>query len=558
MATNYYNVLDRPNGFTQDSYGTVNWLTPTEPDTSARELGNTNSKAFLPSTGHNSWFGDYNITSFITPTYSAVATRDSLATGTDVTNTASTTTFDTFPASTGAIYIGMNIRFNRFTVDMTADVNTGTAGAMTVSYWNGSGWTACTISDGTSAASKTFAKDGDVYFGTNAAFGLAADWVTGTLADIAAAGGAVPSRTSEYFWVKVTFAQNFSSNVETNYIRGKSPGFVSLFAGIYYQPTQADDATVSVMDMTAASFSDGHTGYIQGIAFALYYAATGSSTTNLGGYCYSCWPTYYIGTNRVITQLTAINIQNTGGTVNGTITNYTGVAVGTMSHNVTTNWKGVHVVGYSGTSTNGDVTGLHVGTLAGTISANDKNAIGLKIDPITTTTGLGGSFTGAKIGVFIGAISGTGLLHIGIWVDKPISGVVNSGIHIAGAGMTVLGRVREYFTNTDVDATNNTLTVAQIIGGIVTHTSVTGAGTITLDTAANIIAGSSGNGQLWADNQTITVLYINDGTQTLSLGGTPTGITYAAAGITIAANEAAIIYITRTSSTTCTVRLVGA
>jgi len=119
------------------------------------------------------------------------------------------------------------------------------------------------------------------------------------------------------------------------------------------------------------------------------------------------------------------------------------------------------------------------------------------------------------------------------------------------------GRVREVLTPVDVDAQNNTLTVAQIVAGIVVHTSVTGAGTVTTDTAANIIAGSGGVGALKNNGETISCRYINDGTQTLTLSA-GTGVTIADAGQTIAADEAALLLFRRTSATAVTVYIIGA
>ena len=108
----------------------------------------------------------------------------------------------------------------------------------------------------------------------------------------------------------------------------------------------------------------------------------------------------------------------------------------------------------------------------------------------------------------------------------------------------VSGRLTEKLTNTDVDAQANTLTAAQILGGIVTHTSATGGGDVTLDTAANIISGCNLNN----DNEAIKCYYINDGNQTLTLA-VATGTTIADTGNTILTNEAAVLLIVRTSST---------
>lgn len=119
------------------------------------------------------------------------------------------------------------------------------------------------------------------------------------------------------------------------------------------------------------------------------------------------------------------------------------------------------------------------------------------------------------------------------------------------------GRLMETMSVTDVDAQNNTLSVAQIAGGIVVHTSVTAGGTVTTDTAANIIAGSSGIGVMDANGQCISCHYINDGTQVLTLAG-DTGVTIADTGQTIAADEAALLVFRRVSGTTVTCYILGA
>lgn len=132
-----------------------------------------------------------------------------------------------------------------------------------------------------------------------------------------------------------------------------------------------------------------------------------------------------------------------------------------------------------------------------------------------------------------------------------------TAVEVAGAfeargGLLVsTGRVREVLTPTDVDAQNNTLTVAQIVAGIVVHTSVTGGGTVTTDTAANIIAGASGVGALTADGQCITCYYVNDGSQTLTFAG-GTSVTIADTGGTILTNQACTVIFRRASSTTVT------
>lgn len=118
-------------------------------------------------------------------------------------------------------------------------------------------------------------------------------------------------------------------------------------------------------------------------------------------------------------------------------------------------------------------------------------------------------------------------------------------------------RIIETMAANDVDAQHNTLTALQVAAGIVLHTSVTAGGTVTFDTAVNIIAGSAGIGALTADNQCIKVYYINDGTQTLTFAAAA-GVTIVDTGQTIAADEAAIILIRRVTSTAITAYIIGA
>jgi len=119
------------------------------------------------------------------------------------------------------------------------------------------------------------------------------------------------------------------------------------------------------------------------------------------------------------------------------------------------------------------------------------------------------------------------------------------------------GRLVEKLTPVDVDAQNSTLTVAQIAAGIVVHTSTTGGGTVTTDTALNIIAGSSGVGRLKKNGASIKVYYINDGDQTLTLQAGD-GVTVADTGNTILTNEAAVLVFRRVSATAVVCYVVGA
>jgi len=97
-----------------------------------------------------------------------------------------------------------------------------------------------------------------------------------------------------------------------------------------------------------------------------------------------------------------------------------------------------------------------------------------------------------------------------------------------------------------------TLAAADILAGINVHTSASSGGTVTSDTAANIIA----NVPLGKDNESITSYYINDGDQTCTFTG-GTGVTVADTGNTVLINEAAVLVWRRTSSTAVTLYIVS-
>ena len=114
------------------------------------------------------------------------------------------------------------------------------------------------------------------------------------------------------------------------------------------------------------------------------------------------------------------------------------------------------------------------------------------------------------------------------------------------------GRNTEILTVVDDNSTDMTLAAADILAGINVHTSASSGGTVTTDTAANIIA----NVPLGKDNESITSYYINDGDQTCTFAG-GTGVTVADTGNTVLINEAAVLVWRRTSSTAVTLYIVS-
>jgi len=114
------------------------------------------------------------------------------------------------------------------------------------------------------------------------------------------------------------------------------------------------------------------------------------------------------------------------------------------------------------------------------------------------------------------------------------------------------GRNTEILTVVDDDSQNMTLAAADILAGINVHTSVTGGGTVTVDTAANIIA----NVPLEKDNECITSYYINDGNQTATFA-VATGTSIANVANTVLTNEAAVLIWRRTSATEVTLYIAS-
>ena len=109
------------------------------------------------------------------------------------------------------------------------------------------------------------------------------------------------------------------------------------------------------------------------------------------------------------------------------------------------------------------------------------------------------------------------------------------------------GRNTEILTIVNDDSQNMTLAAADILAGVNIHTTTTSGGTVTTDTAANIIA----TVPLAKDNESIKSSYYNDGDQTATFAG-GTGVTVVDTGNTVATNEGATLTWIRTSSTAVT------
>lgn len=102
-------------------------------------------------------------------------------------------------------------------------------------------------------------------------------------------------------------------------------------------------------------------------------------------------------------------------------------------------------------------------------------------------------------------------------------------------------------TRVDVDSQNATLPAATLASGFLVHTSVTGGGTLTVDTGANLDAAFPE----WQVGETMECYYLNDGNQTVTLTG-DTGTT-ALSAQTIATLQGRRIIFLKTAAATYSV-----
>lgn len=132
-----------------------------------------------------------------------------------------------------------------------------------------------------------------------------------------------------------------------------------------------------------------------------------------------------------------------------------------------------------------------------------------------------------KAASFGSTLAVTGVITATAGVQGPVAGAVAAST-LSASGETIIPNPAFKGTVTVVDAQNATPTIAQIIGGIVTHNSKTGGGTVTVPTGTAMSAGITGAGV----GSTVKWLYYNYGDQTATI--TP------AAGHTLVGGTAAV------------------
>lgn len=135
-----------------------------------------------------------------------------------------------------------------------------------------------------------------------------------------------------------------------------------------------------------------------------------------------------------------------------------------------------------------------------------------------------------------------------IVADNTSTGILIEGgkVTVASGGIALkAGRISEVLTVVDDDSQTMTLAAADILAGINVHTSTSGAGTVTVDTGANIIAGVP----LTHDGQCVVSYFINDGDQTVTFA-VASGTTISDTGNTVLINTGALLVWRRVTSST--------
>jgi plastocyanin len=169
----------------------------------------------------------------------------------------------------------------------------------------------------------------------------------------------------------------------------------------------------------------------------------------------------------------------------------------------------------------------------------------LKVDASSASAATGLSITGAAAG------SGLAIAVVSSGTNEDLTenakgsgtitiGGISTGLVSIGRGSTNVAIFSS--TKTSVSTQNATPTAAQLLGGYFQHATTTGAGTVTLDTAANIDAAIPGV----ATGDTFQCVYSNTGTQTGTIT-TATGLTLKGT-VAVPSGKVAVLDFFRTGS----------
>jgi len=215
---------------------------------------------------------------------------------------------------------------------------------------------------------------------------------------------------------------------------------------------------------------------------------------------------------------------------------FTGAATVSLPAATTINGSTVTALG---TITSASASALSVG-LNGTTnpafnvdSSTASQAAGLNVIGATAagTVAVAAISSGAAAGLSIDA-KGAGNLTIG---------GVSTGI--LSIGRTTTGTIFGGVVNTAIATQNGTPTAANLIGGLITHASTTGAGTLTTPTGTQMdtaISGVTSGDNFWC-------VYANTGNQTVTITAGASGVTLTGSAA-VPAGKNAQMFWTRTAS----------
>jgi hypothetical protein len=196
----------------------------------------------------------------------------------------------------------------------------------------------------------------------------------------------------------------------------------------------------------------------------------------------------------------------------------------------------------------GTITSTSAQALA--VGANGLTNPAFNVDASTGSQAAGLKVTGAVAAgtVALAAISSGAAASISLDA-KGAGNIVIGGVStgIISIGRTTSGTIFGGTVNTTIATQSATVTAAQLIGGLITHTSTTGAGTLTTPTGTQMDAGVSGvtNG----DN--FWVVYANVGNQTVTITAGASGVTLTGTAAVPAGKNAQMFWV-RTGSNTWT------
>jgi hypothetical protein len=259
-------------------------------------------------------------------------------------------------------------------------------------------------------------------------------------------------------------------------------------------------------------------------------ALNGGKYINLFGGAYADTSVFSIGEGGAVTI-----VPSGGGiTVPGILVTGTAQTSGDglkITKKDTTNTTGKFINCLGGTGSTEQFTVAEGGNTAITQTATTGNGLSVTRNLDATSTNdavfkiLQDSATDDQPTVYVKQ-DGSGNIVTGIGASAAEVFSVTKDGNITGAGQTFLARTGKKVTiigaaKTDFDAQNATLTIAGLLGGIVTQNSKTGASTATTPTGTEISAGITGV----ATGDSFTCVFYNRGNQTTTITAGASGVT---------------------------------